>query len=326
MNCISKTRIGFAVRGEHQRATTLLESGERRPHRLPVSLLGSIGRAQCNPLRVRAPRTLVYTDSALLFSMLANLLSNAIRYTERGHIDVYCRKCGPRVTVYVCDTGIGIPTTELERIFEEFYQLNDTSRAQGHGLGLGLAIVRRTAELLSLQLSARSTLGVGSVFGIQLPIATAEQFRQMAPLPVCAQDSLLAGAFIVVVDDDPDSRFATAAIFKSWRCHVIAGSGGADVRWELAQHLRQPDLIVADYWLSNGETGLTIIQDLRRDAEMRIAAIILTADYDVARAATANAQDIVFLQKPANAQRIRRIVMELIHQPANAEPQAVSSE
>jgi signal transduction histidine kinase/CheY-like chemotaxis protein len=277
-------------------------------------------------LRVRAPRTLVYTDSALLFSMLGNLLSNAIRYTERGHIDVYCRKHGPLVSVYVCDTGIGIPTTELERIFEEFYQLNETSRAQGHGLGLGLAIVRRTAELLSYQLSARSTLGVGSVFGVQLPVATADQFRHMVPLPVCAQDSVLAGAFIIVVDDDPESRFATAAIFKTWRCHVIAGSGGAAVRQELAQHLRQPDLIVADYWLKDGETGLDVIQDLRRDAEMSIPAIILTADHDVARAVTANASDTVFLQKPANALRIRRTVMELIHHSADAEPHAVSLE
>jgi signal transduction histidine kinase/CheY-like chemotaxis protein len=313
-----------------------LDAGIVAPHLVCVSLDSVLKSVELSnsqaaadkglTLRVHTPRTLVYTDSALLYSMLGNLLSNAIRYTERGHIDVYCRKCGPLVTVYVCDTGIGIPTTELERIFEEFYQLNDTSRARGHGLGLGLAIVRRTAELLGLELYARSTLGLGSVFGIQLSIATADQFRQMAPLPVGAQDSLLAGAFIVVVDDDPESRFATEAIFKSWRCHVIAGSSGAAVRRELAQHLRQPDLIVADYWLKDGETGLTIIQDLRREAEMSIPAIILTADHDVARAATANAAGVVFLQKPANAQRIRRVVTELIRQSAPAEPQAVSSE
>jgi len=148
----------------------------------------------------------------------------------------------------------------------------------------------------------------------------------MLPLPVCAQDSLLAGAFIIVVDDDEESRFATEAIFKSWRCHVIAGSCGAAVRRELGQHLRQPDLIVADYWLSGGETGLAIIHDLRRDAEMRIPAIILTADHDAAHAVATEARDVVFLQKPANAQRIRRIVMELIPQAANAEHQAVSSE
>jgi signal transduction histidine kinase/CheY-like chemotaxis protein len=276
-------------------------------------------------LRVCGLRTLVHTDSALLFSMLGNLVSNAIRYTEQGHIDVYCRKHGRWLTVYVCDTGIGIPTPELERIFEEFYQLTDTGRRHGHGLGLGLAIVRRTAELLGYELSARSAIGVGSVFGIQLPIATADQFRQMVPITVRAQDSALTGAFIIVVDDDQESRFATEAIFKSWRCHVIAGSSGDAVRQALSQHLRQPDLIVADYWLSDGETGLAAIHDLRRDAEMRIPAIILTADLDVARAATAQAHDIVFLQKPANAQRIRRIVMELIPQGGNAEHQAVSS-
>jgi signal transduction histidine kinase len=98
--------------------------------------------------RVHRPRTLVHTDSALLLSMLGNLVSNAIRYTERGHIDVYCRKHQRFVTVYVCDTGIGIPAEELELIFEEFYQLSDIRRARGQGLGLGLAIVRRTAELL----------------------------------------------------------------------------------------------------------------------------------------------------------------------------------
>jgi len=277
-------------------------------------------------LRVHRPRTLVHTDSALLLSMLGNLVSNAIRYTERGHIDVFCRKCEQLVTVYVCDTGIGIPAAELEFIFEEFYQLSDTNRARGQGLGLGLAIVRRTAELLGYGLSARSSMSAGSVFGIRLPIATADQFRQMIPVSVGAQDSLLSGAFIVVVDDDQESRFATEAIFKSWRCHVIAGSCGAEVRHELSQHLRQPDLIVADYWLGNGETGLEIIQDLRRDAEMPIPAIILTADHDVARAVVAQAHDIVFLQKPANAQRIRRVVMDLIPQLANVEPQAVSSE
>ena len=311
-----------------------LDAGIVAPHLTCVSLdslLKSVEFAHSQTaadkslaLRIHRPRTLVYTDSALLLSMLGNLVSNAIRYTERGHIDVYCRKHGPRVVVYVCDTGIGIPAAELQLIFEEFYQLSNTNRTRGQGLGLGLAIVRRTAELLSYELSARSALGVGSVFGIHLPIATADEFRQMLPLPVCSQDSLLAGAFIIVVDDDDDSRFATEAIFKSWRCHVIAGSCGAAVREELAQHLRQPDLIVADYWLSEGETGLAVIQDLRREAEMRIPAIILSADRDVAQAVAAEARDIAFLQKPANSQRIRRIVMELIPQAGHAENQAVS--
>ena len=312
-----------------------LDAGIVAPHLTCVSLASLLESVELThsqsaadkglTLRVHRPRTLVQTDSALLLSMLGNLVSNAIRYTERGHIDVYCRKRERFVTVYVCDTGIGIPAAELELIFEEFYQLSD-NRSRGQGLGLGLAIVRKTAELLGFRLSASSTIGVGSVFGIQLPIAAAHQFQQMAPVPVWAQDSVLTGAFIVVIDDDQESRFATEAIFKSWRCHVIGGACGAAVRQELSQHLRQPDLIVADYWLDNGETGLAIIQDLRREAEMCIPAIILTADHDVGRAVLAQTMDIAFLQKPANAQRIRRIVMDLIPKLANVQSQAVSSE
>jgi CheY-like chemotaxis protein len=313
-----------------------LDAGIVTPHLACVSLdylLESVelthSQAAANKgltLRVHRPRTLVLTDSALLLSMLGNLVSNAVRYSERGHIDVYCRKHGGSVTVYVCDTGIGIPGEELERIFEEFYQLSDSRRARGQGLGLGLAIVKRTAELLGYPLFARSAVNAGSVFGIRLPLANADQFRQMAPVTAYAQDSVLTGAFIVVVDDDQETRFATEAIFKSWRCHVISGDCGAAVRHELSQHLRQPDLIVADYWLGDGETGLAIIQDLRRDAEMRIPAIILTADHDIATALFAKAYDIVVLQKPANAQRIRRVVMDLIPQMIHVDRQAVSLE
>jgi signal transduction histidine kinase len=277
-------------------------------------------------LRLHGRNTVVYSDSGLLLSMLGNLVSNAIRYTERGHVDVYCRKRGRLVSVYVSDTGVGIPAAELEQIFEDFYQLADTNRARGEGLGLGLAIVRKTAELLNLRLSAKSALNVGSVFGILLPIATAEQFRTMTPVAASTQDAVLGSAFIVVVDDDPESRFATEAIFKSWHCHVIAGSCGADIRNELSQHLRLPDLIVADYWLSGGETGLDIIRDLRSEAEMSIPAIILTADRDEAWLVVDKIPDIAVLQKPANAQRIRRSVVELITQPTSARRQAVSSE
>jgi signal transduction histidine kinase/CheY-like chemotaxis protein len=313
-----------------------LDAGIVAPHLACVSMesvLKSVELAHAQTaadkgltLRMRVSRTLIYTDSALLFSMLGNLVSNAIRYTERGRVDVYCRKHGGQITVYVCDTGIGIPATELDRVFEEFYQLADSHRSRGPGLGLGLAIVRRTAELLRYGLSARSVVGAGSVFGIRLPIAAAGQFRQIVPVCAPAQDSVLAGAFIVVVDDDPDSRFATEAIFKSWRCHVIACSSGGEVRRALSQHLRQPDLIVADYWLDDGETGLAVIQELRRDAEIGIPAIILTADRDMALTVNATAHDIAFLQKPANAQRIRRTAMELMPQSGTVEHQALSSE
>ena len=310
-----------------------LDAGIVAPHLTCVSLdslLASIELAFAQSatdkgltLRVQGAHTLLYTDHALLFRMLSNLVSNAIRYTEQGHIDIFCRKRNNHLTLHVSDSGIGIPTAELDRVFEEFYQLQDARRGQAQGLGLGLAIVKRTAELLNYKLSATSNLGAGSVFTIRLPIATVDQFRLMTPTREPTRDPILAGTFVVIVDDDIDSRFATEAIFKSWHCHVIAGGCGADVREELSQHLRQPDLIVADYWLGRGENGLTVIQDLRTDAEIRIPAIILTADHDRNDAAI---HDIVFLQKPANAQRIRRAVIDLLPHSVTPPAQTVSLE
>jgi signal transduction histidine kinase/CheY-like chemotaxis protein len=299
-----------------------LDAGIVSPHLSSVKLdvlLKSIELAHAQAaadrgliLRVHGSRTLVYTDSALLFSMLGNLVSNAIRYTERGHIDVFCRKRGRSITILVCDSGIGIPDSELNRIFEEFYQLSDPNRTPGQGLGLGLAIVRRTAALLGYRLTVTSVQDAGSVFGLQLPIASAEQFRQMTPVFEDANDTQLAGAFIAIIDDDQDSRYATEAIFKSWRCHVIGASSAAELYRELSQHLRQPDLIVADYGLQGGDTGLGVIQTLRNQAELRIPAILLTADHSVTAVEIAAHHPIAILRKPANAQRIRRTAMELI--------------
>jgi signal transduction histidine kinase/CheY-like chemotaxis protein len=276
--------------------------------------------------RVCNSQTLVYSDSALLLSALGNLISNAIRYTEAGRIDVFCRKSIGQITVYVCDTGIGIPADQLERVFEEFYQLDGMARDRGQGLGLGLAIVKRTAELLGHCLVARSVLGAGSVFAITLPLAGFSQIKDAVARTSEPQDSPLPGAFIVVLDDDDQSRFATESIFRLWGCHVISGTCGSAIRHELSQHLRLPDLIVADFWFGDAETGLTIIRQLRKDAEVKIPAIILTADQNIANATSTKDEDIILIQKPANASRIRRVVLELFRRARSSEHQEFLSE
>jgi signal transduction histidine kinase/CheY-like chemotaxis protein len=306
-----------------------LEAGVVKPSLGSLSLatvlrsieLAHIQQAQQKGLRLRVleARTLVVSDEALLLSILGNLVANALRYTERGHVDLFCRKRGHYVEVLVADTGVGIPEDQLERVFEEFYQIAVTDRERGQGLGLGLAIVQRTAELLGHRLIAKSTLGKGSLFGVQIPIADLKAIQHVLPSAVGEHDARLEGTFVVLIDDDAESRFATEAIFASWKCHVIAGSNMSAVRQELAQHLRQPDLIVADYWLKGRETGLDAIEQLRLDAEMSVPAIVLTADNDRVVARSMRLQRVVFLQKPASSQRIQRAAVELLRQSAQPE-------
>ncbi len=121
-------------------------------------------------LRVRAcPTERVATDPVLFSRMLRNLITNAVRHTTKGKILIACRPRKDHVRVEVWDTGPGIPEDRLKQIFEAFYQLNHQQHVLGKGLGLGLWIVVRTAELLQHGIEVKSRLGRGSVFSIKVP-------------------------------------------------------------------------------------------------------------------------------------------------------------
>ena len=120
----------------------------------------------------------VRSDSVLLERIVRNFVSNAIRYTDGGGVLVGCRR-GARLRVQVWDTGRGIPDSESERVFEEFYQIGNPERDRDKGIGLGLAIVRRLTVLLDHPLTLQSRIGRGTVFSISLPIAPSE--RATAP-------------------------------------------------------------------------------------------------------------------------------------------------
>ena len=115
----------------------------------------------------------VASDPVLLERILRNIVSNAVRYTDQGRILVGCRR-GPRLSVQVWDTGRGIAQADRERVFQEFYQVDNFERDRAKGLGLGLAIVRRLTLLLDHPLELRSQIGRGSVFKLSLPTAQAE--------------------------------------------------------------------------------------------------------------------------------------------------------
>src|SRR5690606_19207642 len=106
--------------------------------------------------RLRRSKVMLASDETLLYRVLSNLVANALRYTEEGGVLVACRKRGSHVSIEVWDTGIGIPAEQHERIFEEFYQLNNPSRDRTRGLGLGLATVKRIARCRSVRFPAEA--------------------------------------------------------------------------------------------------------------------------------------------------------------------------
>lgn len=248
-------------------------------------------------------RCAVRTDAMLLERVLGNLVSNAIRYTERGKVLVGCRRRPDGIELQVWDTGVGIVPTQLPHVFDEFFQVGNPERDRGKGLGLGLAIVKRTLALLEHPYTLRSTPGRGTCFSILLPAAEALPVvtaRTEAP----GSGWRIAGAFIVVIDDEADTRRAMQALCHSWGAHVLTAASAGQCLALLGEHLRDPDLILCDYRLRRGHDGLAAIRKIRARIGQAVPAIIITGDIaaaDLRRVADAG---LPLLHKPVGADRL----------------------
>jgi CheY-like chemotaxis protein/anti-sigma regulatory factor (Ser/Thr protein kinase) len=223
-------------------------------------------------LRIAATSVNVKSDPALLERMLKNLVTNAIRYTERGRILVGCRRLrGGRLRLEVVDSGIGIPAHEQERIFDEYYQLGGKS---AQGMGLGLPIVKSLGALLGHPVKVRSAPGRGSVFSIELD-RVAEPVLSPGP-PSPSPQSTLKGMNVVIVDDDLEIRDSVRLLLESWECRCISGATAAQVELELRTQRLTPDALVVDYRLAEAMDGLQIIEYLRAAFGAELPALIIT--------------------------------------------------
>lgn len=122
-------------------------------------------------LTVKAPPPDVelVTDPLWLRQILVNLLSNSVKFTERGEVGVAAARLGERVAFEVWDTGIGIPPEHLERVFDPFWQVEQRMTRRYGGAGVGLSVARRLCTLLGGDISVTSTIGQGSRFVVNLP-------------------------------------------------------------------------------------------------------------------------------------------------------------
>ena len=161
-------------------------------------------------LRVVPCALSIRSDLRLLEQMIRNLISNALKYTHSGKVLVGCRCRQGNLRIEIWDTGIGIPESELQAIFEEYHQVDNAARQRSRGLGLGLSIVKSLGELLGHPISVRSLHGKGSVFSIEVPLTpsgvpTAPGHRSRPTDEAPAQTARHAGA-ILVIEDDPEVR------------------------------------------------------------------------------------------------------------------------
>ena len=253
---------------------------------------------------------IVDSDPVLVERILRNLVSNAVRYTERGRILVGCRRRGHAIALQVWDTGVGIPIDEQARVFEEYYQVGNPERDQTRGLGLGLAIVRRLAELLDCALTLRSEPGRGSCFEVALPLAKDPLIREVAS--PSDSNGALARGLIVIVDDEQSIRQATANLLTGWGFDVIAAASGDEALKRLSGLPSRPDLVICDYRLRGEENGLRVIERLRSEYNQSIPAMLVTGDTAPDRLAQAQASGLLLLHKPVANSKLRAAIVNLI--------------
>lgn len=252
----------------------------------------------------------VETDPLLLERILRNLIANALRYTDRGRVVVGCRR-GPSLQVQVWDTGPGIPVAERERIFQEFFQIENEGRDRSKGLGLGLAIVRRLSDLLTCPLTLRSEVGKGSCFSLAVRCVAPVHPQGSEPFATVAAGALKRG-FIVVIDDETPAQQAVYGLLKSWGHEVIIAASGDALMDRLADCPARPDLIIADYHLKGEETGISVINRLHAEYNLSIPAIVMTGDTTPDRVAQAKESGFLVLHKPVPSSRLRTAIGNLM--------------
>lgn len=269
-------------------------------------------------LRVRPSAVWVQSDPVLLQRILFNLVSNAIRYTERGTVLVACRPCQQpgQVRLEVRDSGMGIAPDEHERIFQEFHQINNPGRDRTRGMGVGLSIVQRCCRLLGISVRLRSAPGRGSVFFLTLTHALDPGALATAEVAVTPFGNELQGLQVLVIEDDALGQEALAGLLSSWGCCVTA-VGDADAALAQGRMGHWPDVIVSDFRLADQPNGVDLIRTLRALAGRNIAACIISGNTDAQVQQTVQSAGLVLLGKPVRPAKLRGLLRRLVSSPAD---------
>jgi len=263
-------------------------------------------------LRVRRSDAWVRSDAMLLERILLNLVSNAVRYTLRGGIIVGCRRRGQMLRIEVWDSGPGIPEDQKQNIFGEFFQLAARDRNRYGSMGLGLAIVDRLRLLLNHPIDLASTVGRGSRFAILVPMAdecgtSAEPVDPPHPAAFAVE-----GKVVLVIADAPIVQEGTGGLLGRWGYTVLTTGSDEAALIRLAERQQRPDLIISDYHLANGKTGIRAIEEINAAFGSSIPAILISGDTAPEPAREVRDRGYILLHKPVDPMRLRAVMHELL--------------
>jgi PAS domain S-box-containing protein len=318
----SKMRLSLDAMGELLDALldiSRLESGSVTPKKRDVVLRPLLDRIVADNAQQAEEKGLrlscsvddfvIHTDPGLLERIIENFVTNAIRYTEQGQVTIDCRHTAELVQVSVSDTGIGIAVGELENVFEEYYQLDNSARSRKKGLGLGLSIVKQIAQLLDHPISVTSIPGSGSTFNIDVPIGTNESTSEKPSVLDRQPKSENCDPIVLLVDDDLAVVDATTMLLGVSGFDVRSALSGKDALALIESGIR-PNIILSDYRLP-GIDGLETIRRVREAISQEVPAILMTGDTSSKNINDTSLKKCTVLHKPVDSDQLVSLLQSL---------------
>lgn len=258
----------------------------------------------------------IHTDSDLMTRILSNLVSNALKFTATGGVSLSAEVDDASVLISVADTGVGIPVSEQEKVFEEFYQIGNSSRDRTLGLGLGLSIVKRASELLNLPLKLDSSPGTGTRISVLIPLTTTRLAAPGNELNREVNADQLKGVRVLVIDDEEEILQALAGLLPHLGCEVRVATGSEQAITVIAEGFR-PDVLLVDHRLRN-ETGPDVIARLRLRI-VDLPAVLVTGDTAPQQMRLLQDSGFEVIHKPVDGQRLAQAIGDALkHSPAQA--------
>jgi len=250
----------------------------------------------------------VQSDRRLLRRLLQNLVSNAIKYTPNGRVLVGCRRRDGRLRIDVYDTGLGIPASKKQAIFQEFHRLEQGAKA-ARGLGLGLSIVERIARVLDYKIMVNSSVGRGSQFSVEVPLSAAIPPRQQPRVAREVDRVQLSGITVLCIDNELAILDGMETLLAGWGCRVLKAPDLEEAIALVAEGKITPDGLLVDYHLDEGN-GIAAITELRRRFGADLTAILITADRSPRVREDARANGIQLLNKPLKPAALRALLTQ----------------
>lgn len=261
-------------------------------------------------LHINSSNSVVHTDSLLLSRILKNLVSNAVKYTTNGSVNLLTEIDENNLIIRIKDTGPGIPKEQYQSVFMEYHQISNQKSQPNFGQGLGLSIVKRLVELLSLDLKLDSEMGQGTQFSLTIPLG--DSLKNQSNNPERNNKTATESFKLMVIDDNSMVLEAMEEMLTSMDCDAYPAHDIPEAL-EIIEELEElPDLLIVDYQLADDVTGDLAIAQVRKAAKKNIPAIIVTGNTNSALVRKAAESAYRVLNKPVNPNALLKTISSAI--------------